>query len=128
MCRPIFDETLLARVFLIGVLGIGVVTWGLGIAPGEVRLVPCPVHTVTGVECPGCGMTRACTAAGQGQFGQAWHHHPLVFALLSLALVFVLVPNAFRLVWQRLPGWSRIGLIASGYLAVLGVWISRLVS
>jgi len=128
MSRPIFDEICLARVFLIGVAVIGWVTWNLGIEPGDVRLVPCPFHAVTGVECPGCGMTRACTAVGQGQIEEAWHHHPLVFGLLILAVVFALASSALQLAWGKLSAWSRIAILGSGYLTVIGVWLYRILS
>ena len=121
--RPIIDEVLLARIFLAGVISVGVMTWLFGITPGQVRLVPCPIHTVTGFECPGCVMTRACTAVGQGQFVEAWGYHPLVFGLVLLALAYAVFPAAIRQTWQRLPGWSRAAILGTAFVCVLGVWL-----
>ena len=128
MSPPTINETRLARLFLVAVMGLGLMTRCAGVAPGEIHLVPCPVYTVTGIECPGCGMTRACAAISQGQLDQAWQYHPLAFVLLTLAISFAVAPGAVRIKWQRLPGWSRVVVLASLYLAALGLWISRLVT
>ena len=40
----------------------------------------CLVHRVTGIACPGCGLTRAAAALAQGRFAESWRWHPL-FAL-----------------------------------------------
>lgn len=52
--------------------------------------VGCPLHFLTGVNCPGCGMTRACTALLRLQFAEAWHYHPLVYSLPFALLIFLL--------------------------------------
>ncbi|MGI9515873.1 MAG: DUF2752 domain-containing protein [Pirellulaceae bacterium] len=126
MSRPTINETWLARFFLIAVATIGLVTWSLQIAPGDVRLVPCPFHSVTGVECPGCGMTRACTAIGQGRPVDAWHHHPLAFGLIMLAVGFALTPTLCRQGWQRLHRVGQILVLSVATMAVFGVWLLRL--
>lgn len=47
----------------------------------------CPIKFLTGVSCPGCGMTRAVLAAMRLEFHEAFYYHPL----------FALVPPVFAL-------------------------------
>lgn len=126
--RRTFSSRHLAWIFLVAVLATGLVTSAWEISPGEISLIPCLVHSLTGLECPGCGITRACTAAGQGQFGVALQNHPMVLGLLLLALLFALVPAAVQSTWNRIPRWSRAIIISLALAAVLGTWITRLAS
>ena len=54
--------------------------------------VHCPIRYLTGIPCPGCGMTRACLtlAFGPGGLGdrlvRAFQYHPLVFVIPPLLL------------------------------------------
>lgn len=49
----------------------------------------CMLRTLTGIPCPGCGMTRAVLSALHGDFGAAFAYHPLWVTLPLLAwLVF----------------------------------------
>ena len=47
--------------------------------------IGCPIHFLTGVSCPGCGMTRAVISVLRLHFAEAYHYHPLVY-LLPFAL------------------------------------------
>lgn len=60
--------------------------------------ITCPIKFVTGVSCPGCGMTRACLSLLEGDPARAFYYHPLVW-LLPIALALYL----FR---ARLPRWA----------------------
>ncbi len=53
-----------------------------GAGPGGVG---CPVKLLTGLDCPGCGSTRALGALAHGDLGAALDHHLLV----PVALAFV---------------------------------------
>lgn len=46
---------------------------------------PCLFTTVTGVRCPGCGMTRAVSCALHGRLRDAVRYNPLVVVVLPLA-------------------------------------------
>ena len=48
----------------------------------------CTLRRVTGIPCPGCGMTRALGALARGEVAQAVHMHPLAipFVLELVAL------------------------------------------
>lgn len=45
--------------------------------PGwEAPLPLCAVKALTGLDCPGCGMTRAFVLIGHGRFAEAFALHP----------------------------------------------------
>lgn len=58
---------------------------GLGYA-GWVHLthlaVPCPFHAVTGLLCPGCGVTRMCLALLRLDVSVAWQANAVLLVLL----------------------------------------------
>lgn len=49
--------------------------------------VPCPFQAITGLGCPGCGMTRALLLVSQLQWIPALRMNPLVFLLLGFAVL-----------------------------------------
>lgn len=53
--------------------------------PHDGTLLACPVHTMTGLWCPGCGMTRATHHLLRGDVGRALGYN--LFAPLILALI-----------------------------------------
>jgi hypothetical protein len=57
----------------------------------------CQVHRLTGLECPGCGATRATYALLHGEFLTALHDNAL--------FVFVLAAAAIRAGWFGLNRW-----------------------
>ena len=46
----------------------------------------CLVHNLFGVECWGCGMTRAFFSLMYGRIGQAWEYNPLITVVFPLLL------------------------------------------
>lgn len=46
----------------------------------------CPLRWTLGVECPGCGMTRAAAALLQLDFAGALAFNPLIFVVIALAV------------------------------------------
>ena len=78
---------------LIGlILGLGI--YVLFITLSGIR---CPIKFLTGISCPGCGMTRAILSALTLDFESAFDYHPLWCVLLpALALIF-----AFKLYGKK---------------------------
>jgi hypothetical protein len=48
--------------------------------------LPCPLRTLTGIPCPGCGLTTAAVAMVRGQFDAALHANPVIFGLAALTV------------------------------------------
>lgn len=86
----------------------------------SVTHIGCPIKWVTGVSCPGCGMTRALWSAVRFRFGEAFRFHPLVW----------MVPLFFPLYlfWERIPGKVRKGVLWVIILAFLLTYLIRLCS
>ena len=82
----------------------------------------CPFKAVTGIPCPGCGMTRAVLSACKGDFRGAFYYHPLWIVAVPLVLVEVL--NAMGGI--KIPAKvNNMILIIAGIL-LLAVYIIRL--
>lgn len=80
------------------ILGIGLAYAFISTATG--LSIPCPFHAVTGLWCPGCGVSRMCLALLRLDFAAAWRANPLLLLLLP-----VLVGLLLRLAY---------GYVASG--------------
>lgn len=52
--------------------------------------IPCLVQKLTGIPCPGCGMTRAALCLLRFDISGALYYHPLVFSLAALCALFLL--------------------------------------
>jgi len=78
----------------------------------------CPFNALTGLPCPGCGMTRAFLALGRLDFAGAYASNPLSFPLAALMVLFVAgkVPRA-------LHSAKAVHLALFG---VLAFWATRL--
>jgi hypothetical protein len=81
-----------AALFLLGGAQVALVALHL---PGW----PCAFRAVTGLPCPGCGMTRGVAALARGHWHEAiaWHAFaPLVFVCAALILAAALLPERLR--------------------------------
>lgn len=63
----------------------------------------CPIKFLTGVSCPGCGMTRAVMAALGLQFHEAFYYHPLFFLVPFMFALYLfdykLKPLHVKYIW-----------------------------
>ncbi len=55
----------------------------------------CTFRRIFGMDCPGCGLTRAFVALAHGRVAAGWHYHPV--GVLLFAAVLAQVPYRF---WQ----------------------------
>jgi len=84
----------------------------------------CPLRRLTGLPCPGCGLSRACAALSRGDVREALAVHAFALALPPLALLLAAgaVLPARTVVWlsARLACWERrtalLWLVAVAYL------------
>ena len=51
--------------------------------------IPCPLHALTGLHCPGCGISRMCIALLSGDFTGAVRANLLAMLILPVAAVLV---------------------------------------
>ncbi len=80
---------------------------GLHLLLGGVLHVPlfvCPFHTVTGLPCPGCGLSRALLSLASGDWAAALRFHPFTPYFLALGAGLALA--------AALPARPRNALIA----------------
>jgi hypothetical protein len=97
------------------------------------KLPFCPLASVLGVPCPGCGLTRATLALAHGELRQALELHPLVFVLAPLfiwavssaAIGYVRGPRAAQPVRLWVASRTVTVLASLLMLATLGVWGAR---
>ncbi len=52
--------------------------------------IPCIFHTVTGLHCPGCGISRMFLSIARLDFKAAFQYNALIFTLSPIALFFIL--------------------------------------
>jgi Protein of unknown function (DUF2752) len=97
--------------------------------PVDGGVTVCPFALITGMACPGCGMTRAASSLIRGDLTTAMGYHPLV-PLIAILLVggwaWYMLRRSGRV--QPLPTrWVNSILIVTGVM-LLGVWAARLLS
>jgi hypothetical protein len=97
----------------------------------------CPWRAVTGVACPGCGLTRAVGALLRGRVGDALDLHPFVLVVaLECALVWIASAVALRRGRERTvhspsgpgpssPRWVMPAVAAANVVLLLGIWGAR---
>jgi len=82
----------------------------------------CAIKAVSGLPCPGCGLTRAWIALFQGHVREAFRHHPL----FPLALVIIA-----GMAGKWLPRCSLLALKERGWSILLilfcGVYVVRMI-
>lgn len=96
--------------------------------PGGLPWLPeCTFRRWTGLNCPGCGMTRAAHATLHGRIAEAFRFNPVGMVLLPLAALGIALeiigwirgkPLPFRLNVGAVGAWILVGI-------VLGFWILR---
>lgn len=92
-----------------------------------IRLLPyfyrCPFYSITGIPCPGCGMTRAFLAAVRMDWRQALRWNPMVYPF-ALCCLYAVV--CFLAGWEKRARSLKLwGIAGAGLLAV---WLIRLPS
>jgi hypothetical protein len=115
-----------AIIAALGALALAVALVMLREQGADVGWMPgCTFHRLTGLHCPGCGMTRATVAAARGDLAAAFRFNPvgmvvLPLALLGLGLEVLGWVRGKRLGWHPGPrlAWLLVWVIA-------GFWILR---
>lgn len=78
------DETLSFKIhrgdiaLIISFVLMGIWYWYFG----------CPIKLLTGISCPGCGMTRALYCILTLDFCRAWSYHPLIYFMPAVVILY----------------------------------------
>jgi hypothetical protein len=90
----------------------------------------CQMKMLTGLDCPGCGLTRSFIALGHGQFTESFRFNPagpLWFAFIALQIPY----QAWQITRVRsgqrpldLMWWGQ-GIIYVALAALIGQWVLR---
>lgn len=86
--------------------------------------IPCLFRLATGLQCPGCGVSRMCMALLRLDLAGAWQANPAVLGMLPLGLVLGadVLGRYVRTGAVRTRGWSTWALWGMiGVLLVFGI-------
>jgi hypothetical protein len=76
--------------------------------PAQVHFFPpCLFHALTGLQCPGCGSTRALHHLLHGDVGGALRLNPLLFALPP----FLAASRVPGFITSRAAGWTALAVV-----------------
>lgn len=53
--------------------------------------IPCLIHKITGLYCPGCGISRMLISIVKLDFYQAFRYNPFLFILLIVSLIYQVI-------------------------------------
>lgn len=94
--------------------------------PSEGIGLKCLFKTVTGYDCPGCGMQRALHAMVHLRLSEAWSYNPFLFFIVPLAGCYIVSPYIGKGVNGRFYGvlydWRFVMGVA---VAIIAWWIGR---
>ena len=93
--------------------------------PAEFPFPKCTFYTLTGWECPGCGIQRAVHALLHGNINIAWHYNPFIFFVIPVLIVLYVA----EFLKEKYPRFylmvnSRFSALCCGLIIVLW-WILR---
>jgi hypothetical protein len=133
-------DTLQHAIFLALAVGVVIASFTFGVGQSKKVTLPglgvslpsvCQFKNATGLDCPGCGLSRAFIHLAHGDPRGAWRYNPAA----ALVFVFVVAQIPYRSIqlWRIRRGqgelnWRRVGNWAIGILAValLSQWLVKL--
>jgi hypothetical protein len=124
VARPYFTPADGPQTPLVAALGAGCLVAAAITSPDAVGRGPvlCPFRLVTGLPCPGCGLTRSWVYLAHGRWADALAANPFGVVAMTAVLV-LLVTVAVRLAQSRpLPSLSA-ALASPGFRIVASLWL-----
>lgn len=92
----------------------------------------CTFRELTGLPCPGCGLTRSFISLGHARLREAWNYNPAGYMFFAIVL-FQLPYRIYQMVrvmrgydayrFERVDTWALVVLVA----ALVGQWCWKLV-
>jgi hypothetical protein len=87
----------------------------------------CPFYALTGLDCPGCGITRALHALLTGDVGRALDHN-VIFVLALPLIAWAILASTVRRSGRPFPGpelrW-RPWTVVAAVVVIGGFWVVR---
>lgn len=101
-------------IIVIGIIGMAYYLFGklTGL------YIPCLFRMVTGLYCPGCGITRLATALIEGHYLTAFQSNAALFLLLPF-LAFIVIKHTIRFIKGYKTNETRIEKIIIGIMLVV---------
>ena len=95
--------------------------------PNRSSLYPqCPFRMITGLDCPGCGMTRAVHSLLHGDLVAAASHNLLMVVTAVIALAWFAFARVQRMRGQEPPRFRLSGVtVVPLTIVVLAFWVLR---
>lgn len=84
----------------------------------------CPANKIFGIDCPGCGLTRACLSALKLDFRSAFEYHPLFWLFGAGLLYFIFYEQIKRRV--KISGKLELTVLLISALLFVVVWLIRI--
>jgi hypothetical protein len=88
------------------------------LVPNEYK-IPCIFNYATGMQCPGCGLTRASMAILRGDIAAAFNFNPLIFAAPLFLGAYFLARRS------RSPKLLMTAIVSIAGVAALGFFLVR---
>ena len=113
-------------VVLTGALGLIIGLASLGLPSWE-----CPFFRLTGVPCPGCGLTRACMLLLRGEVQASIKFHafaPIFVLLIAILIITTLLPRAITepLIHKAETLERQTGITIIILVGLILYWLARL--
>ncbi len=83
--------------------------------------IPCIFHLITGMQCPGCGMTHALSSVVQGNFTEAFQYNALSLTICPIIIIYLLM-KAFRYIRTGQEEFSLVEILFLIVNFVICVW------
>ena len=113
-------EFCLHLIFLVAALAVIILSFTMTLIgpslvylPGSAVPLPesCTARLLFGINCPGCGLTRAFISISRGEFANAWNFNPAAFVVYLFVII--------QIPWQT----YQLSRILRGRQCVEAIWI-----
>lgn len=81
--------------------------------------IPCVIHLITGLQCPGCGISRMLLSMLHGDFYAAFSFHPFLFVTWPVLLYLILKTDYLYVTGQSVQFKKADTVLACLYIIAL---------